>query len=113
MQNCLNSVLPDVPREVTNQAAVHFWFGVHFGHPVAPLNSLEEAIGSWPEYATSVAVFLDADDSVGLIAPHGFTDSFSMTLRRNPTRVSVEIYRNRCASKQYAQRSLGVIVVVK
>ena len=40
---------------------VGFAFEQHFGHPVAPLRSLEEAVGTWPEYATSVGLTLRRD----------------------------------------------------
>lgn len=96
--------LPQVPWEVTNQAAVHCWFEGCFGHPVEPLGSLEEAVASWPEYATSVGVWLSDEGSVEVIAPHGLDDLFSVVVRRNPTRVSVDTYRQRVAQKDYARR---------
>jgi uncharacterized protein len=111
LQTRLNIALPNTPWEVTNQAAVHLWFEAHFGHSVAPLASLEEAIASWPEYATSVGVALDSNDRVRVIAPYGLDDLFSMTVRRNPVRVSVETYEKRCASKRYSQRWPQVIVI--
>lgn len=102
---------PGVPWEVTNQAAVHRWFESHFGHPVDPLNSLEEAVASWPEYATSVGIRLEADDSVTVISPHGLGDLFACVVRRNPTRVSVATYNERLAQKRYAERWPKVTVM--
>ena len=90
LQEQLVRLLPGVPWEVTNQAGVHLWFKAHFGHDVAPLTSLHEAVASWPEYATSVGLWLDTDGSLHVIAPHGLHDLFSITVRRNPTRVSPE-----------------------
>ncbi|WP_228125186.1 nucleotidyltransferase family protein [Candidatus Methylospira mobilis] len=52
-------------------------------HPVAPLLSLEEAVASWPEYATSVDLTLEADNSIKIIAPRGLKDLFAMVVRRN------------------------------
>lgn len=103
--------LPDVPWEVTNQAGVHLWFESCFGHAVAPLRSLEEAVGTWPEYATSVAVWLDADDKLHVIAPHGLDDLFGMVVRRNPTRASLRNFRDRTAAKRYDARWPGVTIV--
>ncbi|WP_217283874.1 nucleotidyltransferase family protein [Pseudaquabacterium terrae] len=100
----LRAAHPSLPWEVTNQAAVHRGFEAHFGHAVAPLRSLDEAVGSWPEYATSVGLWLDAHDALHVIAPHGLDDLFAMTVRRNPIRVSVDTYRQRCAAKRYAER---------
>jgi uncharacterized protein len=59
----LRRLEPNLPREVTNQAGVHDWFADIFGHVVPPLRSLDEAVASWPETATSVAVRLNSDDT--------------------------------------------------
>ena len=104
LQSALNAILPDAPWEVTNQAAVHQWFEGHFGHPVEPLASLEEAVASWPEYATSVGITLLQDDSLRVIAPYGLEDLFGMVVRRNPARVSIATYRLRVEQKRYAAR---------
>ena len=53
LQARLVAAAPGMPWEVTNQAGVHLWFEQHFGHPVAPLRSLEDAVASWPEPATA------------------------------------------------------------
>ena len=111
LQARLRAAAPDTPWEVTNQAGVHLWFEQHFGHAVAPLRSLEEAVASWPEFATAVGLWLDDADRLHVIAPHGLDDLFAMVVRRNPARVSVEIYRERVASKRYAQRWPRVTVV--
>lgn len=111
LETQLRQVLPDLPWEVCNQAAVHLWFESVFGHPVAPLRSLEEAVASWPEYATSVGIRLEEDDSLTIIAPHGLDDLFACVVRRNPTRVSPETYRQRCEQKRYAERWPRVRIV--
>ena len=103
--------LPQVPWEVTNQAGVHCWFESHFGHAVPPLQSLEDAVASWPEFATSVGVCLNDDGAIEVIAPHGLDDLFSGVVRRNPARVSVDTYRQRVADKNYPARWPMVQVV--
>ena len=110
LQSRLAALCPELPWEVTNQAGVHRWFEACFGHAVAPLGSLHEAVASWPETATAVGVWLDAADHLHVIAPHGLHDLFAMRVRRNPVRVSVATYRERCASKRYAERWPKVIV---
>lgn len=110
LQARLLQACPDLPWEVTNQAGVHLWFERHFGHAVAPLRSLEEAIASWPEPATAVGVWLDADDVLHVIAPLGLDDLLGLRVRRNPARVSLETYRQRCATKRYAERWPRVVV---
>ncbi len=107
----LSQVLPDLPWEVTNQAGVHLWFESVFGHPVEPLRSLKDAVASWPEYATSVGLRLEENDSLTVIAPHGLEDLFSLTVRRNPARVSAETYRLRIERKRYAARWPKVRIV--
>lgn len=104
LQARLKTALPDVPWEVTNQAAVHLWFEAYFGHAVAPLISLEDAVATWPEYATCVGLRLEANDAITVIAPHGLEDLFGLRVRRNPRRVSVETYRERIEQKRYAER---------
>ena len=111
LQARLHAMAPATPWEVTNQAGVHLWFEAHFGHAVAPLRSLDEAVASWPEFATAVGLRLDDDDVMHVIAPLGLDDLFAMLVRRNPARVSVETYRQRVASKRYAQRWPRVTVV--
>jgi uncharacterized protein len=111
LQAQLRLAAPDTPWEVTNQAAVHLWFEQHFGHAVAPLQSLDDAVASWPEFATAVGLWLDDDDGLHVIAPHGLGDLFAMVVRRNPARVSLETYRQRVASKRYAQRWPRVTVI--
>lgn len=92
-------------------AAVHHWFEDCFGYRVPPLLSLGEAVASWPEYATSVGLTLEADNSIRVIAPHGLDDLFAVVVRRNPTRVSVETFRQRNAQKRYVERWPKVTVV--
>lgn len=104
LQRRLAQACPDLPWEVTNQAGVHLWFEQHFGHAVAPLHSLEEAVASWPEPATAVGVWLDDEDHLHVIAPLGLQDLLGLRVRRNPARVSIATYRERCASKRYAER---------
>jgi len=111
LQLRLEEILPGTPWEVTNQAAVHHWFAGYFGHAVEPLKSLREAVASWPEYATSVGLMLHLDDSIEVIAPYGLDDLFNCVVRRNPTRVSIETYRERIESKRYELRWPGVRIV--
>jgi hypothetical protein len=111
LQRRLHALAPSLPWEVTNQAGVHLWFEQRFGHAVPPLASLEDAVASWPEFATCVGIRLDDDDRLHVIAPHGLDDLFAMVVRRNPSRVSVQTYRERVASKRYAQRWARVMVV--
>ena len=111
LQAELNSRFPSFPWEVTNQAAVHLWFETYFGHPVSPLTSLEQAVASWPEYATSIGITINPDSKIHVIAPYGLEDLFEVRVQRNPARVSEATYRQRTEQKQYAKRWPKVTVV--
>lgn len=110
LQRRLHEACPGLPWEVTNQAGVHLWFEAHFGHAVPPLRSLEDALASWPEPATAVGVWLGDDDALHLVAPLGLADLLDLRVRRNPARVSVDTYRQRCAAKRYSERWPRVVV---
>lgn len=56
------------------------------------------------QHATSVGLTLRPDGTIQVIAPHGLQDLFDIAVRRNPTRVSVATYRQRTASKRWAER---------
>lgn len=100
----LRGLQPNIPWEVTNQAAVHLWFEGAFGHPVQPLTSLHEAIASWPEFATSVGITLNEKSQLKIIAPFGLNDLFAMVVRRNPARVCQKTYLQRIEQKKYSIR---------
>ena len=111
IQEILHTLHLSNPWEVTNQAHVHLWFSNYFGHSVEPLQSLEHAISTWPEFAVSVGISLSPDDKIEFTAPHGLEDLFAMRIRRNPTRVSLETYGARILQKQYHKRWPQVSIV--
>ena len=103
--------LPHVAWEATNQAAVHLWYEDVFGFPVSAFHSSEEAVGTWPETATGVAVRLLPTDEISIVAPCGLSDLFNMILRRNPSRVTQEIFMQRLHSKQILHKWPRVQVI--
>ena len=100
---------PDVPWEVTNQAGVHVWYEAKFGYPIPRLRSVEEAVGMWPETATSVAVRLLHDDRVRVVAPCGVDDLLGLVLRRNTRQVSREFFLQRLREKRIQERGAGLV----
>ena len=96
--------MPHLDWEVTNQAGVHRWFATALGQTVPPVQSLAEGVATWPEYATCVGVWLNQDDSIGIVAPHGLADLFDLRVRHNPARASAATYRARVASKRFLAR---------
>lgn len=113
VERCLRARLPAVPWQVKDQALVHTWYERVFGYRVEPLTSLEDAVGTWPEFCTSVAVRLRPDGALDVIAPYGLEDLFGVVLRRNPRRVSPEIFRRRLASKRIAERWPDVTICLE
>jgi hypothetical protein len=111
VQKQLYDNLPNVLWEATNQAAVHLWYEKLFGYPVPALKSCEEAIGTWPETATSIGVRLLANDELLFAAPFGLEDLFNMILRRNSNRITVELFRQRVQEKaiQYKWPKVRII----
>ncbi|MET0493192.1 MAG: nucleotidyltransferase family protein [Actinoplanes sp.] len=103
---------PEVPWEATNQAAVHTWYPGTFGTgAVEPLTSIPDAVGTWPETATAVAVRLRSDDVIEVCAPLGTDDLLNGVWRRNPRRVGIAQSRARLERHQPQTRWPRVTVV--
>jgi uncharacterized protein len=100
----LRAASPALEWDAKNQARVHLWYPRRFGYEVPPLASTAEAVATWPETATAVALKLTDEDRLLIEAPLGLDDLLGMVHRRNPSRVSVEEYRRRLASKRIAER---------
>ena len=111
VQQQLAQRLPHVAWEATNQAAVHLWYEDVFGFSVPAFYSSEEAVGTWPETATSVAVRLLSTDEIQVVAPCGLSDLFNMKLRRNPSRVTREQFAQRLYAKQILRKWPRVQVI--
>jgi len=128
----LRRACPGVPWEAKNQAAVHTWYHAKFGgEPVAALDSIADAVATWPETATAVAVRLPAgeapaaageapaaggaapeqDARIEVCAPLGLADLLGGVWRRNPRRVSLDVSLARLARHQPARRWPGVSVI--
>jgi uncharacterized protein len=103
--------LAELPWEPTNQAAVHTWYHEYFGGPpVDPVTCVHDAVATWPETATCVAVRLRAA-GVEVCAPHGLADLLCGVWRVNPVRVTPEVSVARLARQRVPARWPGVTVV--
>jgi hypothetical protein len=111
VRDALAARLPGVPWQAKNQAAVHLWYERRFGYAVAPLACSADAVATFPETATAVAVRLDARDRLTIVAPCGLDDLLGLVHRHNPRRASVEIYERRLAEKRIAERWPRVTIV--
>jgi hypothetical protein len=108
----LRTAWAQVPWQARNQAAVHTWYARRFGGgPVEPFDTIEQAVATWPETATAVAVRLDERDGVEVCAPFGLTDLLAGVWRRNPRRVSREVSEQRLDRHHPARRWPAVRVV--
>lgn len=79
--------------EVRNQARVHLWFEGKFGEPYSAIGSSAEALTRFVSPLHAVAVRLEADDRLTVIAPFGLEDLFALRLRPNPIRASTNFDR--------------------
>ncbi len=103
--------LADLPWEATNQAAVHVWYDQYFGGPpVEPFASVHEAVATWPETATCVAI-RQRPDGLEVCAPHGLADLLDGVWRVNPVRVTPAISQARLARQRVRVRWPRVRVV--
>ena len=108
----LRTAWAHVPWQARNQAAVHTWYADRFGgRPVEPFASIAEAVATWPETATAVAVRLDAAERVEVCAPLGLTDLLTGVWRRNPRRASMRVSAERLERHHPARRWPAVRVV--
>jgi hypothetical protein len=77
LERRLVAALPGVPWSVRNQARMHRRNGD------APYKDTEDAMRHWLESATCVAVRLETDGRLGILAPFGLDDL--LALRSRPT----------------------------
>jgi len=99
------------PWEATNQAAVHTWYHEYFGGPpVPPFGSVHEAVATWPETATCVAL-RPAGGILAVCAPHGLADLLAGIWRVNPVRVTPATSRARLHRQQVGLRWPRVEVI--
>ena len=110
VEHQLRAVLPEVPWEVANQAAVHLWYPQRFGVTVPPLTSLVDAVGTWPEYATAVAVRISRSGFLDVVAPFGLDDLLDGIWRWNPRRATLDEALSRLRRKSVPVRWPGVSV---
>lgn len=104
--------LASMPWEATNQAAVHTWYHQYFGGPpVESFGSIHDAVASWPETATCVAV-RQLPHGIEVCAPHGLADLLDGVWRVNPVRVTPAVSMARLAKQRVRARWPRVSVVL-
>jgi len=98
----------EIPLDIKNQARVHLWYRDHFGYEIAPYESLECAINTWPTTATSVGVRLEGG-VLQVYAPFGLEDLFGMIVRANKAQITEEIYLGK--AQKWREKWPGLTVI--
>ena len=88
---------PELKWSVKNQARMHEY------NNEPPYKDSTDAVSHWVESPTCVAVALNDDNDLVLMAPHGIDDLVNMIVRPSPgfTR-SLDIYRERMRRKNWS-----------
>ncbi|TXI90456.1 MAG: nucleotidyltransferase family protein [Burkholderiaceae bacterium] len=87
--------------DVVNQAHVHHWLARENGSIFEAYADLTQAIASWPETATCVAVYLNQNQELEIIAPFGLRDLFELKVRRNSHCLSPQAFAQRRVEKNW------------
>lgn len=106
----LNAACADlgVTIEACNQARVHQWYEAHFGHPYAPLASVDEGISRFLVRCTCVGLQPSVGAAPRLIAPHGLTDLYAGRLVRNAPFAPRALFE--CKAASYRARWSQLVV---
>lgn len=104
LKSLLEAKYPDQIWDITNQAHVHHWYKTESGHTIQPLKSMSEALSYWPETATAIAVRMDEQHQIEVIAPLGLSDLFELKLRWNDRFVSRGVFEQRVQTKRFLER---------
>jgi hypothetical protein len=96
IEAALQADFPGINWEVRNQARMH----IPNGH--APYRDAEHAVGHWPETPTCVAVQLESDGNLKIIAPYGIEENWSLRVTPNPAvRFPAALYNGRIREKRW------------
>jgi len=96
VEAALGRAAPDLPWSVKNQARMHLRNGDR------AYRDTEDALGHWLKTPTCVAVRLEADDALTILAPYGLEDLWEMRARPTPSgRRRLGDYRARMADKNW------------
>ncbi|MGE0237791.1 MAG: nucleotidyltransferase family protein [Parvibaculaceae bacterium] len=101
----LRELQPALPWSVRNQARMHVRNGD------SPYGSTADALRFWLETPTCVAVRLDTQDRLEILAPYGLQDLFAMSIRPTPSGYARKAeYTSRIAEKRWHERWPNVTI---
>jgi hypothetical protein len=98
-----------VPVEIRNQARVHLWFQARFGRAYPRLRCTDEALLNYASKTHAVAVRLENDDRLSIVAPFGLADIFAMRLVPNTALDNAETYERKADRMATAWPELEVV----
>lgn len=94
----LNNILPGLPWSVRNQARMHI------RNDDQAYASSEDAVRHWLETPTSIAVRLENDETLSVIAPHGLDDLLNFDVRPTPSGIrKPDIYGQRIHARDWGR----------
>lgn len=93
----LTKINPKVKWSVKNQARMHFR-----NNHLKYINT-ENAISYWPETATAIAVRLNSNDRIEILAPYGLNDLFNLIVNPTPN-FDLIVFQKRVDEKQWEKQ---------
>lgn len=95
-ETALGRLAPGLPWSVKNQARMHL------RNTDPPYRDTADALAHWLETPTSVAVRLEPDDKLTVMAPHGLRDLWELRVRPTPSGLRrLDEYRTRMKIKNW------------
>ncbi|MEO8238804.1 MAG: nucleotidyltransferase family protein [Flavobacterium sp.] len=93
----LTQIDPKIKWSVKNQARMHFR-----NNHLKYINT-ENAISYWPETATAIAVRLNLNDKIEILAPYGLNDLFNLIVKPTPN-FDLIVFQKRVNEKQWEKQ---------
>lgn len=99
LEQALKEKMSGTPWSVKNQARMHLV------NNEAPYISSEDALSRWPEVVTCVAVKLNDNQELELIAPHGISELVNLEVKPSPAFMrKLGIYEDRIRKKGWQEK---------
>lgn len=98
----LTQINPKAKWSVKNQARMHF----RNNHQ--QYSNAENAISYWPETATAIAVRLNSNNKIEILAPHGLNDLFNLVVSPTPN-FDWNMFQKRIEKKQWEKQWKNLI----
>lgn len=95
----IKQTVPDIDWQVRNQARMHTL------HGDKPYKNSIEALARWVEIPTCIAVTLDKQNKLHLVAPYGIDDLVNLIVKPTPYGLqNYAVYKQRMKKKQWNKK---------